>query len=570
MQIRFGLTRNLWCHCGRTPGNRPVTIVMDVRSPDLKIVLSGRFAAIASDLGDVTPVGAKSQALLALLATSPDRTRTRRWLAEKLWSDRGPEQASGSLRQALTDIRAALGACSIVLGADRQKVWLSAALVTVEVTEAPNPEFLEGIDVRDPEFGIWLRLERLRRTTPRLPDAMGFAEGPSHNIPWLRRGLAARPVVIMLRSQPASDALALLEDLLIDCVALSLRETLGLHVFARRPSQLPQRWIEVSVQAFVTGTGKRGLRVRASEGETARLLWTGGSAPLPASGPMADDLETILFANQVVEALGDALTLTPASGVPNDALAVQRLAMRKMWTMQPGRMAEAEALFSLADQMEPRGLIKAWQAQLRVFRMIERHDGTDPAMREQALELCAQAMEREPNNSMVLAVVAYARNALDGDALASVELAKRSVRINPVNPVAWDSLSIAKLYSGHVAEAHEIAQRVQKMGAMRPNRFWWDMGLCVTAALTGNESLAMQMARQASAQAPDFRAALRYIVALSAARDAPEAAMAAAERLRQLEPGFTFPAMAHDPAYPVGALRRGGLLKSDRIRAIGP
>ena len=547
-----------------------MTLVQNVQSPELTIVLSGRFAAISPDIGDVTPVGAKSQALLALLATSPDRTRTRRWLAEKLWSDRGPEQASGSLRQALTDIRAALGSHSGVLGADRQKVWLTPALVTVEVTEAPSPEFLEGIDVRDPEFGIWLRLERLRRHTPRLPEAAGFAEGAPNPAAWLRRGLAVRPQVIMLRSQPASDALALLEDLLIDCVALSLRETLGLHVFARRPSQLPQRWIEVSVQAFVTGTGKRGLRVRASEGESGRMLWSGGSAPLPASGPMADDLETILFANQVVEALGDALTLTPASGVPNDALAVQRLAMRKMWTMQPGRMAEAEALFALADQMEPRGLIKAWQAQLRVFRMIERHDGTDPAMRDEALELCAQAMEREPNNSMVLAVVAYARNALDGDALASVELAKRSVRINPVNPVAWDSLSIAKLYSGHVAEAHEIAQRVQKMGAMRPNRFWWDMGLCVTAALTGNESLALQMARQASAQAPDFRAALRYIVALSAARDAPEAAMAAAERLRQLEPAFTFHAMAHDPAYPVGALRRGGLLKSDRIRAIGP
>jgi tetratricopeptide (TPR) repeat protein len=538
----------------------------------LRIVLSGRFAVLARDIGDVTPVGAKSQALLALLAASPDRTRTRRWLAEKLWSDRGPEQASGSLRQALTDIRAALGCHSGVLGADRQKVWLDVGRVTIEATEAPTPEFLEGIAVRDPEFGVWLRVERLRRQTPRPMDPGMAADGPLHQgmTPTLRRGTAARPLVIMLRSQPASDALALLEDLLIDCVSLSLREALGLHVYSRRPSQLPQRWIEVSVQAFVTGTGKRGLRVRASEGETGRLLWTGGSAPLPASGPIADDLETILFANQVVEALGDALTLVPAAGVPNDALALQRLAMRKMWTMQSGRMAEAEALFALADQMEPRGVIKAWQAQLRVFRMIERHDGTDPAMRDEALELCAQAMEREPNNSMVLAVVAYARNALDRDALASVELAKRSVRINPVNPVAWDSLSIAKLYSGHLAEAHEIAQRVQKMGAMRPNRFWWDMGLCVTAALTGNESLALQMARSASAQAPDFRAALRYIVALSAARDMPEAALAAAERLRRLEPAFTFDALAHDPAYPVGALRRGGLLQSDRIRAIGP
>ena len=140
-----------------------MTIATDDKAVELRIVLSGRFAVVSPGAGNLTPVGAKSQALLAMLASSPDRTRTRRWLAEKLWSDRGPDQASGSLRQALTDIRATLGVHSGLLGADRQKVWLDETRVAVQMTEAPHPEFLEGIDVRDPEFGVWLRMERLRR-----------------------------------------------------------------------------------------------------------------------------------------------------------------------------------------------------------------------------------------------------------------------------------------------------------------------------------------------------------------------------------------------------------------------
>ena len=39
--------------------------------------------------------------------------------------------------------------------------------------------------------------------------------------------------------------------------------------------------------------------------------------------------------------------------------------------------------------------------------------------------------------------------------------------------------------------------------------------------------------------------------------------------LKALEPDFTMDALAHNPAYPVGVLRRAGLLRSDRIRALG-
>lgn len=118
---------------------------------------------------DCTPRGAKSRALLAMLARTPGHRRPRRWLEARLWSDRGQEQASGSLRQALTELRKTLGPLADRLTSDRDCV----ALVdfSTDLTQDPlaaraalaqGREFLEGIDIIDPAFNLWLGEERQR------------------------------------------------------------------------------------------------------------------------------------------------------------------------------------------------------------------------------------------------------------------------------------------------------------------------------------------------------------------------------------------------------------------------
>ena len=82
-------------------------------------------------------VSAKGQGLIALLATSPKGERTRQWLQAKLWSDRGPEQASGSLRQELAQIRNLLEKAGIGLTADRHRVALD--LQTVKILRGGPP-----------------------------------------------------------------------------------------------------------------------------------------------------------------------------------------------------------------------------------------------------------------------------------------------------------------------------------------------------------------------------------------------------------------------------------------------
>jgi hypothetical protein len=118
---------------------------------------------------DCTPRGAKPRALLAMLAQTPGHRRPRRWLEARLWSDRGQEQASGSLRQALTELRKTLGPMADRLTSDRDCVALAdfgtdlmQDPMSARTALAQGREFLEGIDIVDPAFNLWLAEERLR------------------------------------------------------------------------------------------------------------------------------------------------------------------------------------------------------------------------------------------------------------------------------------------------------------------------------------------------------------------------------------------------------------------------
>ena len=90
----------------------------------LSIDTVGVFRVTTSDGEDLTPLGGRPRALLAVVALSPRKVSSRRWLESLFWGDRGAEQASGSLRQALSTIRRSLGDHADALLADRLEVLL--------------------------------------------------------------------------------------------------------------------------------------------------------------------------------------------------------------------------------------------------------------------------------------------------------------------------------------------------------------------------------------------------------------------------------------------------------------
>src|SRR5262245_66466893 len=105
------------------------------RSPNpLRLRLLGGFELTSGSGRDVPLPGRKIRALMACLALSPGKPWPREKLMALLWSDRGEEQARASLRQALAELRRALGEPS-PLRTGHDAVSLDPAKITVDAVE---------------------------------------------------------------------------------------------------------------------------------------------------------------------------------------------------------------------------------------------------------------------------------------------------------------------------------------------------------------------------------------------------------------------------------------------------
>ncbi|GFE63671.1 hypothetical protein [Litoreibacter roseus] len=547
----------------------------------LRIILGGRFRLELSSGADVTPTSAKAQGLLALLASAPGHERTRLWLQEKLWSDRAREQAAASLRQELRNLRIGLGDNKKILIQNRMVISLDTEFCGIEDDLSPGQEFLEGIDIRDAAFNDWLTAERHHRHlveatggAARLANVPGTAAAsglirPDPAYPGrVPAGLLRRAIVFETFAKPG-DPLHVLETAFVSFTALGLSETMSVDVFQGRTPSTPPDAIQINVQSFLTGPDKTGMKVSAEDGARHQLIWS-GIETVPNFGAVPVDHPDILrLSNQLIEALADALLLK-TEGIPDymDASLMGRMALRKIFSMQAEQLDEADKLLETAFELDPRGIFAAWRAQLRVIQHVERFDDDADRLIAEAEDHCYTALEVEPSNSMVLAAVAKSRLVLNDNVMACHELATKSVALNPSNPFAWDILSTAKLYAGDHEKAHALAFKAQQLGVRSPHSFWWDMGRCVTAALTGRAEEALRLAEVSHALSPHFRPPLRYLTALYAAQGQMEKAIYVARKLKQLEPDFSLERMAQDAKYPVSPLRKSGLLDKERLSDI--
>ncbi len=522
---------------------------------EIRLNLFGRFRMQAPDGTDLAPKSAKSQAIIALLATSETGGRGRLWLQRRLWPNSPDQKAAASLRQALSEIRRALGSHVDCFRSDRRSVNLELDKLVVPSPE-PGEEFLEGLALHDDShrIGDWLRQHRAKERPSIARPAAAFVARPPVSV----------PVVVFATGKTEIDDLTLIEDIFVDCVARSMRETLATEV--RLGGQSAASDFRVEVQAFRGDGATVGLRVRIRHGDPQSLVWSGMTSTQLHGAPPVEDLQFVSLGNQLIDALAEAMTapIVQSSDL-RDANLLTRLAIRKIFCLRPEALVEADNMLMRAESLGGGALSKAWRAQLRVIQHVERHATRSEDLAQEARRLCTEAIEREPMNSMVVAAVANTRLVLDNDVSVCMELARRSVSLNPANPLAWDSLATAKLYAGDIGEAHALAVRAQKMSSGSPFGHWWDFGRCLTAALTGRREEALRLAEAAHALAPEFRPPLRYLTALYAASDRPDDAFRIGLRLKELEPDFSFERLAKDKEYPISPLRWSGLLDSGKV-----
>lgn len=138
-----------------------------------RLSLFGPFSLTDSNCAEVPLASKKAKALLAYLAQTPGKPRSREEILALLWSDRKEVQGRASLRQVLTGLRKTVG--ENLLRIDRESVALDPGFI--EVAPSDGGEFLSGFHLSDPAFEEWLRDERSAAENANSESAVTSAAG---------------------------------------------------------------------------------------------------------------------------------------------------------------------------------------------------------------------------------------------------------------------------------------------------------------------------------------------------------------------------------------------------------
>lgn len=540
---------------------------MDYEQYNIRIIVTGKFRVETLSGENLTPTGVKACGLLALLATGTNLSRSRGWLQDKLWSDRAAPQASASLRQALVEIRKSLGEYKSCFQSARHDISLDPSYVEViynKTNQFGQSEFLEGLDVRDPEFEEWLRQTRAYEVAQSENTENAFLQ--PHSTPAVHiseasfRPASPRKTVVLAPHRKSSNFLRAKEDQFIDVIYRSLGELYSIDIKFNIPETPIDDLLLVSVQTFTTTANNNGLRVVVEDGLNGSVLFS----DVCDLSNLSEQLETISiysFANRVMTILSNAICSLPVIQTQErNAGHLAALAMRKMFSMHHDELEIADRLLDTAMQREEKAIFYALKAQAAAIRHIEQTDSDFAELKQISQECCAKALSLEPYNSSVLCSVANALLVFENDIVSSLELSRISVQANPANPFAWWANSNANLYAGKNEHAYEAACMSQKIASRSNFRFWSDFQVSLTAAITGRTEVAIDFGKVSSALAPKFRPPLRYMTAIYANKGDLAAASQTAKKLKSIENSFSMDALVNDDRYPASLVRKANLV----------
>lgn len=511
-----------------------------------------------------TPRGAKARAILAMLCQTPDRRRARRWLEARLWSDRGAEQASGSLRQALMEIRKALGAEADRLETDRDTVRLTGVTTDLEqdrqmATTAlqSGREFLEGIDIIDQAFEDWLREERAR------VEAMLGVLRPDqarHQVAQTAR----LPFVIRLGSLPdgvgsfAGRALA-------DAIGRLLSEFAHIDVYGSGgtpiPADLPREGMALHVEGAQIQDRVHVL-VSLSSIANSQIIWNQRAAVPMAEADFigAGDLPPLVF-QAADAALSHFPQLQECQVGPRRANALIANALTEMFSYDGDRLKRADQLLVEAGEIAASARIYAWRVLVRQIMFVEQTNSDNVRLMAEIDDYSRKALELSKANPLVLSLVGLARVMIDENPAAGSILARDAMALSPYNAHSYLAQAAALSRQGDHGRALESARRGAEIAARTAHVHWWEALSGLVALRCENYSAAIAHYEAAHYRAPGFRAAMRHLLFLYLQVGDREKAARVYRGLLRAEPDFTLERIMTDPNYPATTLRRSGLLE---------
>ena len=556
-----------------------------MRSSGFYIRLFGAFA-FGTQEGQVFVLGAKQQALLAMLATAKDGVRTRSWLQGQLWGNVQPAQASGSLRNALSSLRRIVGpSAETLISATRERVTLN--LDQVVLVGAPGDgEFLEGLDVKyEDEFNDWLRNQRQSYAAHfQKPAALGEAYALEPRLREVERLDLLPPIAVLpLQSRAAEPDQVALGDAIAEEVSRSLSRSQVFNVishlscrgFAARHITLPEVTQTLGANYLVAGHiacdgGDFCATVDLHEARTGRLLWS-----REFLGSLADFLRGELDIAREIARLASRSVIAEAARLvqskPLPSLACHEMligAIARMYGQKPSDFAHAQALLNAAAERAPdRSILHAWLGKWHVLRVQKGLSDNIESDRRAALDCTARALDLDPECPLALSIDGFVHSHLCRRMDVAETRYRGAIDSDPNNAFSWLLLGVVNAFSDRPDAAVRYTTRARRLSPLDPQQYYFE-SLSATAHLSAGEyPQALELAERSMARNRRHPSTLRVrTIALQRLGRTAEARRAATELMR-LEPDLTERSyLARHPAAEFGtgrdwarALREAGI-----------
>jgi adenylate cyclase len=441
----------------------------------LRLSIFGTFRA-ADGRGEEIPIKSKkARALLAYLALPPGKPRSREKLMALLWSDRGDEQARGSLRQALSGLRRDLGdSLAEVLSVSDDAVCLKPEQVVVE-SRSPGDELLEGLHINDPVFEEWLRDERTRLEhqveTGDLPKRLELPDKPS---------IAVLPFANLSEDHNHG----YFADGVTEDIVTTLAKTPKLFVVDRDST------LKYKDEAYDPG--------RVGQEQGVRYL---------LEGSVRRNGDRLRVSAKLIDAAsGHHVWADRYDRVVDDVFALQDEITREIILALQVKLTDGERARMLARGTKS---FEAWELVFQASDLCNNHDREDTA---EARRLIDKALEIDKNYAMAHTCMGwgYWMEALNGwtdTPERSLELALKAARhaqtIDPDNVEVHPLLAVIHVSNRDFDQAEEEIEKATSLG---PNNSKDFSIAAVVANFCGNPAQAVTLMKRAMRLCPAYSA----------------------------------------------------------------
>ncbi len=516
----------------------------------------GAFALIDPDGRDVTPKGSKAKGLLAMLCEVSEMRRGRRWIEGRLWSNRSSAQASGSLRQTLSEIKLAFRDDPQVFGADRLNVWLDPEFVETDLDALDDPktlsrELLEGLEIRDVAFQEWKA-----NFVARHGQAAQSVQSPQTAPP------ANTIKIKAVQTERGSAIERIASNIIADHVAKNIEDRLSAQRYSSDGSHMLSNAADLEIRCNVAEDGgKRIVFLQVHHGADGRILFSGHRN---VEGDFADAISTSVVQGLVHSAVTKINHRMPSVfdlKRPEVAAAgFTSLGLRKLAHFDPKSLSEAHSHFEKAHDTDANGVYLAWSAFARMAQLLEGGGSSNEAYLEEVQKLTSDTLQTSSDNGLAVALVALTRIMLKDDLNSSAELAQRAILWNENNIFAQQTLAIAHSAVGDTEKAYEISLACQKANPQDELSHLWDLYHSLVCISSGRLDEARRASLRATKLAPTFVAPRRQLIALCANAGDMDGARAHLKAMHSLENDFSLERFLNDEEYPIASLRNAGLI----------